>query len=453
MSSLFDALEKLKGRGDANATSGGNAASGYNREAAAAQALNITPEPLSRRKWRRRMLVLLFFVVAPVTIAYVVHVYDETMRIAGEAPLMGRVVQFISGEQGAVRQGVGSAREAASGVAGTLDKLVGKYGNLPTENTQSATPIAPSISPEAVASVPPPAPGPVVSEVGAGIPEVAVPASIAPDGAKPPPLPAAPQAEMSRLIEDLVQGTASNAAMPSENDEFVPPMAGEKLPPADSPVSAHAELNRTQPFAMTGEDASMSVEFQQSMKLRGLYESAQGALDAGDNAHAISLFSEILAQNSEDETARFALAVSLQRAGRSQEAMSAYGELLKQQPQNLDAQTNYLAVLGQESPDVAIGKLEGMVRANPSFAPAWAQLSDLYAAKDLLGEAIAARKKALSLRPSHVPDMYNLAVLLDRAGNREEAFSAYRAVLKDASRSDTPLPVEDIRRRLEYLVR
>ncbi|HAU29204.1 MAG TPA: hypothetical protein DCW68_03730 [Rhodospirillaceae bacterium] len=453
MSSLFDALEKLKRTGSREET---NISSlDYDRQSAASMALNITPEPLARLKWRRRILVLLLFVIAPVTVAYVAHVYDETLRRPGSPSLMNRIVAFVSGEDGVkdyVRQGVDSARSVATGVVGNLDKLVDPYGNLPVSDTSVLVPKPPAPSAADVA-----VPEFVVQEVG--VPVQKLPASFqnvtasSNDGAassmagpslKPPVLPGTANLDIDRLIGDLAPAEDGSA--------FVPTMTGVPLPDAYSPVPDHVELKRGTVPAIGGEDASLSVSYQKSIAMRGLYENAQAALDAGDNLQAMDLFSRILERNRDDEVALFALAVSQQKAGMRKEAMTSYARLLSLEPQNLDAQANRLVLLGQENPVEATARLEMLVKGNPDFVSGWSQLSDLYAQQGNFGAAIAARRQVMSLRPQSLPDLYNLAVLYDRNNDRDAAISAYRAVLRAAGRGGDGLPLTEIRQRLGYLV-
>ncbi len=452
MSSLFDALEKLKNREDVP-NSIGAPPSSYGRDTASV-ALNITPETVSRIRMRRRILALLMFVVAPVTVAYVAHVYDETVRSPGEKPFMNRVVAFVAGEDGVkdyVRQGVGSARTAT---VGTLDRLVGDYGKLPVADTVVQVP------PPAQETVSPPVPkGTVVEDLAAGgglsLPQASSATPALPVEKTVPPsapaisLPSAPPVvsglDLDQLINDL--------AMPDGDVSFSPPLTGVPLPSGDAGIPAHVEMARGKLAPLSGEDAALSVSYRKSIHLRTLYDSAHAALDAGDNQQAINLFSQILAQDAEDRVARFALAIAQQKSGLHADAVASYDRLLALDPQNLDARANRFSLLATEKPQEARAGMEGLMQANPDFANGWACLSDLYARQGLDGMAIAARQRVIALRPGNVSDLYNLAVLQDRAGNRDAAISAYRAVLRAAGRNHPGLPVDDIRLRLEYLVR
>lgn len=115
--------------------------------------------------------------------------------------------------------------------------------------------------------------------------------------------------------------------------------------------------------------------------------------------------------------------------------------------------TNLISLIAQESPDTALEQLLSLERVNPDFSPIAAQIGMLYAQMGLYDSAIAYMGRAVTLSPTNLLYRYNLAIIQDRAGLREEAAASYEMVLRGIERGGSVANVspEALMRRLSHL--
>jgi Flp pilus assembly protein TadD len=175
-----------------------------------------------------------------------------------------------------------------------------------------------------------------------------------------------------------------------------------------------------------------------ALKIRGVsFESGgpepstqEGAMKAGldalysknDPTTAVAQFRKVLAMNPTHYGATYQLAVALDRAGDPGEARVYWEKMLPMAQAARDEAT--LATVRtrlQRPPTPEDLQAEAMK----------AGLDALYAKKDLAAAA-AQFRKVLSMNPMHYGATYQLAVALDRAGDREEATPLWRKVLEMA---------------------
>lgn len=102
------------------------------------------------------------------------------------------------------------------------------------------------------------------------------------------------------------------------------------------------------------------------------------------------------------EAAVLSAAVGLERAGRMQEAETAYGAVLRRWPGSLGA------LIGRGNARYAVGDLDGAATAyraalehHPGAAMAWNNLADVLAAQGARDEALIAARRAVDLGGTH----------------------------------------------------
>ncbi|MGE0755264.1 MAG: tetratricopeptide repeat protein, partial [Alphaproteobacteria bacterium] len=181
-------------------------------------------------------------------------------------------------------------------------------------------------------------------------------------------------------------------------------------------------------------------------------EKAYNALVSGDSAAAKAIYMRILGYDPKNIDALFGLATLYHRARMLDDARPLYGKILAIEPDHREALNNFLVLLSDEAPQAALEQLEMLEKKSPSFSPIPAQMAVIY---QKLGDMDSASKKmfkAVALAPDNLTYRYNLAVLLDQQGNREEAGRLYHDLIQAHYRGETiPGNVNKIQERLTFL--
>lgn len=175
--------------------------------------------------------------------------------------------------------------------------------------------------------------------------------------------------------------------------------------------------------------------------LRGSYDTALGFYDAALKEEPNSIL------------AMLGRATSLQKLGRGEEAQTAYNAVLKMDPANREALTNLTSIVAERSPQEAITRLIELEREYPAFSPIKAQIGLAYAKSGSMQQALDYLGRAVNLAPETVMYHYNLALVLDHLGRKEQAVASYERVLASLAggRGPTELSANEIERRVQFL--
>jgi Flp pilus assembly protein TadD len=132
------------------------------------------------------------------------------------------------------------------------------------------------------------------------------------------------------------------------------------------------------------------------------------------------------------------------------EARAAYQQVLAREPDNREALTNMIALIGDADPAGALSELERLQTVAPDFSPIPAQMGMLLARQGRIGEALGALRRAVALSPENALYHYNMAVVSDRTA---DAARSYERVLRllDGGSAPGGLRAQPIRDRLRYL--
>ncbi len=181
-------------------------------------------------------------------------------------------------------------------------------------------------------------------------------------------------------------------------------------------------------------------------------EKAYNSLLAGDTETAVNHYSSALTHNPNNQEALFGLAATYQRAGQSEMARPAYSRLLQINPQHREALNNFLALVAEEAPQEALQELLTLQTRNPDFAGLKAQIAIVYQKIGQTDQAIDYMGHALGLAPENLAYRYNLAVLLDHNGKREDAAALYQQLIEASLRGQAiPGDLNRIQQRLTFL--
>lgn len=181
-------------------------------------------------------------------------------------------------------------------------------------------------------------------------------------------------------------------------------------------------------------------------------EKAYNALMSGQTTAAQEMYRNVLDNDPSNVLALFGMATSYHRSGQFEKARTLYAKILSIDPNNRDALNNFLALVSSDAPEASLAQLEKLESGNPEFSPIPAQMAVIYQRLGNHEKAMQKMLRAVSLEPENLTYRYNLAVLMDRQGRREEAASLYRQLIS-AYQSGAIIPgnVQKIQERLTFL--
>ncbi|MFT4718254.1 MAG: tetratricopeptide (TPR) repeat protein [Rickettsiales bacterium] len=205
-------------------------------------------------------------------------------------------------------------------------------------------------------------------------------------------------------------------------------------------------------FDIIAIDANFDTISEEKKKL------AHNASLIGHYEVSIKLYKEILAKDKFSDSAKFGLAFSYQNLHQYSEAKDLYYDLLKtgkkiNKDQVVD---NLLSIIIEENPKEAIFFLTKLSAQHPNSASLIAKSALTYAKINKPKRAIDLMQKALFLDPGNFQYQYNLAIMLDKDKNYQDAKSLYNKILSKLSRSKSEkldISLDAIYKRTKYLER
>lgn len=179
---------------------------------------------------------------------------------------------------------------------------------------------------------------------------------------------------------------------------------------------------------------------------------AYDAIANGDTTLANSIYEAILNNHPNNQDALFGYATLNQRLENKRRARAIYGRLLRLNPKHTEGLNNFLALVIEESPTEALPYLQALIKNNPKFAPAYAQIAGVYQHLNDAERARRAMSNALSLDPDNLVYRYNYAVLLDEQKHYKAASELYLSLIR-ASLQGQPIPADadQIQQRLRFI--
>ena len=158
--------------------------------------------------------------------------------------------------------------------------------------------------------------------------------------------------------------------------------------------------------------------------------SAERALTLGRYESASVMFDELYKQNKKDSRVLMGRAVTFQKLGRFDEAMSAYESLSELEPDNVDIKVNMLGLLSTKYPAVALRRLMDIHSKHSGHVGLAAQIAIVSAKTGDIGGALKYLGIAASMEPKNANHVYNMAIISDTAGKTTEAISYYEQALE-----------------------
>jgi len=195
------------------------------------------------------------------------------------------------------------------------------------------------------------------------------------------------------------------------------------------------------------------------VQVREVSAQAQNNVSAGYNAlvrgaydMALDFYDRALKEEPNSILALLGRSTALQKMGRNEEARAGYEKVLKIDPPNREALSNLTTLIGESAPSEALPRLLEIDKENPGFSPIKAQIGLTYAKLGQMPLALDYLARATAMAPNSVMYQYNMALVLDHMGRREQAVAVYETVLASLSGGSAPeLSSTDIERRVRYL--
>ena len=180
-----------------------------------------------------------------------------------------------------------------------------------------------------------------------------------------------------------------------------------------------------------------SIAFAQTGNLEQLFRTAVTAQQRGDFAAAINEYQELLRANPNLVDARANLAASLVHLGQFDEAVTEYRTALKQDPTNKDIRLN-LALAFYKKGDLseAANELQGLLKTEPGNTRIATLLADCYSRTGDDTRAIALLKPLQADHPHDLDLDYVLGSALIRAGKIDDGVPQLERVGKEGNSAD-----------------
>ena len=157
---------------------------------------------------------------------------------------------------------------------------------------------------------------------------------------------------------------------------------------------------------------------------------AQRAMKLGRYASALEMYESLYVRNKRDPNILIGRAEAYQRLGQDDFAIQAYEELLDLRPNNVQARINMLGIIGKKFPAVALRQLIDLREDHPDNVGIVAQLAVVQGKMGSHDEALRYLGIAASMEPQNPTHIFNMAVIADTAGDRNNAIEFYEQALE-----------------------
>lgn len=212
--------------------------------------------------------------------------------------------------------------------------------------------------------------------------------------------------------------------------DIPPPSINPEMEPGRSIIIVHkGKLSDDGMIVEKGED-------------NGLIESrlvnANRAASLGSYDAALKFYDELYKKNPSDPRILMGRAVTLQKLGETQKAIDGYRDVLDVEPNNPEAITNLMGLIGKTQPAVALQNLLDLKDRYPRNAAVAAQLGLAYAESGNPQDGLKQLNAAATLQPENPLHFFNMAVIYDRLKDRQNAIRYYEQALDTYSVNGEP---------------
>ena len=146
---------------------------------------------------------------------------------------------------------------------------------------------------------------------------------------------------------------------------------------------------------------------------------------------AIAAYREALRINPEDADVWYNLGNAYGNLDRHDDAIAAFREAVQTNPEDASAWNNLGVAYGNINRyDDEIAAYREALRINPKHADAWHNLGVAYGKLDRHNDEIAAYREAVRINPEYADAWYNLGYVYDELGHYDDAIASFREALR-----------------------
>lgn len=188
--------------------------------------------------------------------------------------------------------------------------------------------------------------------------------------------------------------------------------------------------------------------------IHSILKKARDSFESGDDEAAISFLNQAIAKFPYHKNALIGLGNIYHVNKEYEKAIEIYVRLLKEYPSNTYILENFLTIVSQYNPDLALSEMLKLYDMHRNCAPLLANLSLIYVKKEDYTKAREYMITAVYLDQNNVFYVYNLAVILDKLSDFKNAATSYLRVLNMAANSkdiSKKIPVHKVEARLKFM--
>ncbi|QJT94360.1 tetratricopeptide repeat protein [Wolbachia endosymbiont of Diaphorina citri] len=188
-----------------------------------------------------------------------------------------------------------------------------------------------------------------------------------------------------------------------------------------------------------------------NLDIYSILKKAKDSFESGDNETATSLLNQIIAKFPYHESALIGLGNIYYANKEIKKAIEIYTKLLKEYSNNPYIFKNFLTIISQYDPDLALSEMLKLYDIHKNYAPLSANLGLTYMKK---GDYVKAREymtEAISLDQNNIFYIYNLAVILDKLSDFKNATAFYLKLLNMSKNASERIPLYKVAARLKFI--
>lgn len=163
---------------------------------------------------------------------------------------------------------------------------------------------------------------------------------------------------------------------------------------------------------------------------KAMLVSAQRAYALGRYDAALQIYQDVLGKNENNVAALNGIAVVYQTMGEDSYAVQAYEKVLQFSPGNVEAEINLQGIIAKKYPAVALKNLTNLRQENMQNIGIVAQIAVVHANLKQYEDALRYLGIAASMEPQNPAHVYNMGVIADRIGAKNDAVKYYEQALE-----------------------
>ncbi|AGJ98990.1 TPR domain protein [Wolbachia endosymbiont of Drosophila simulans wNo] len=182
-----------------------------------------------------------------------------------------------------------------------------------------------------------------------------------------------------------------------------------------------------------------------------ILKKAKDSFELGDSETATSLLNQIIAKFPYRESALIGLGNIYYANKEFKKAVEIYTRLLKEYPSNPYVLKNFLTIISQYDPNLALSEMLKLYDTLRNSAPLSTNLGLIYMKKGDYVKAKEYMKAAISLDQNNIFYTYNLAVILDKLSDFKNATACYSKLLNMSKNASERIPLYKVAARLKFI--